>query len=175
MDIYVVNIETPIASTKNIGVFANERLAKQAAKKYVEEHTLDVKKKRAKKDEIRKVLYVENTMESPFAITMTAVKFNLEEIMEKQSRILKEIQLAEPAEPAEQAESVEPTEQAPKTPKKITAYAIFAKENRQRIKEKFSDFNPKYKDVNGFLREEWSGMSKEDKEEYKIKAAALAQ
>jgi hypothetical protein len=172
MNIYVLNIETATASTKNIGVFANERLAKQAAKKYIEEHTLDVKKKRAKKDEIRKVLYVENTMETPFAITMTAVKFNLEEIMEKQSRILKEIQLAEPA---EQAESVEPTEQAPKTPKKITAYTIFAKENRQRIKEKFSDFNPKYKDVNGFLREEWSGMSKEDKEEYKIKASALAQ
>ncbi len=171
MNIYVVNIETTIASTKNIGVFANEKLAKQAAKKYIEEHTLDVKKKRAKKDDIRKVLYVENTMESPFTITMTAVKFNLEEIMEKQSRILKEIQLAEPTEPTEPTEP----EQAPKTPKKITAYTIFAKENRQRIKEKFSDFNPKYKDVNGFLREEWSGMSKEDKEEYKIKAAALAQ
>ena len=171
MNIYVVNIETTIASTKNIGVFANEKLAKQAAKKYIEEHTLDVKKKRAKKDDIRKVLYVENTMESPFTITMTAVKFNLEEIMEKQSRILKEVQLSEPTEPVEPAES----EQAPKTPKKITAYTIFAKENRQRIKEKFSDFNPKYKDVNGFLREEWSSMSKEDKEEYKIKAAALAQ
>jgi hypothetical protein len=171
MNIYVLNIETASASAKNIGVFANERLAKQAAKKYIKEHTLDVKNKRAKKDEIRKVLYVENTVESPFAITMTAVKFNLEEIMEKQSRILKEVQLAEPTEPVE---LVEP-EQAPKTPKKITAYTIFAKENRQRIKEKFSDFNPKYKDVNGFLREEWSGMSKEDKEEYKIKAAALAQ
>jgi hypothetical protein len=112
MDIYVVNIETPIASTKNIGVFANERLAKQAAKKYVEEHTLDVKKKRAKKDEIRKVLYVENTMESPFAITMTLVGFNLEEIMEKQSRILKEIDLTE--QPIEQASLTEqPIEQDP--------------------------------------------------------------
>jgi hypothetical protein len=97
MDIYVVNIETTFASgsTKNIGVFANEKLAKQAAKKYVEEHTLDVKKKRAKKDEMKKVLYVENTVESPFAITMTLVGFNLEEIMEKQSRILKEIDLTE--------------------------------------------------------------------------------
>lgn len=169
MNIYTINFEKSSKDVNIIAVFANEKLAKQYAKKYIEEKSLDVKKKRFNSDNIRKVLYFENVKENPFAITIIKVQINIETIKEKQQQICKTFnetavseieQQIQPMQTIEQEieQEIKQEENELKKVKKPSAYMIFTKENRERIKKEYTIKNnekPTSKELMKLIRNEW--------------------
>lgn len=144
MSVFVVNCET-IEGTEVVGVYLNEKLAKAAAKEYVDTWYEDgMKKKQAKKD-TRKVIYVEDTKENPAVITMTETPFDLPKGKGKKEK------------------------KDPLAPKKgLSPFMIFNKENREKIK--ISNPNATFGDIGKLIGTAWKALNEKQKAVYTQKA-----
>lgn len=109
-NVFVVNCESA-EGTQVVGVYLTEKLGRSAAKNYVEEYYEEnvMKGKKAKSEDNRKVLYAEEKGSEKITITEVACEL-----------------------PVAKGKKAKKDPLAPK--KGLSAYMIFAKENRERIK-----------------------------------------
>lgn len=126
-----------------IGVYASDKLAKESAKHYNIES--EYKKKQIKKDESKNVLYLENTKENPSRICMTRVDFEMPVVNKSKAK------------------------KDPNAPKKpLSAYMLFAKETREKIKKENSDAT--FGEIGRKLGEAWRSVDKKNKDKFVKKA-----
>jgi hypothetical protein len=126
-------------SCKIIGVYVSDKLAKESAKHYNIES--EYKKKQIKKDESKNVLYLENTKENPSRICMTRVDFEMPVVNKSKAK------------------------KDPNAPKKpLSAYMLFAKENREKIKKENSDAT--FGEIGRKLGEAWRSIDKKNKDKF---------
>lgn len=146
MSVFVVNVET-IEGTNVLGVYLSDKLAKAAAKDYVDSKYSDkMKKKQVNKesDETRKVLFVEDVSENPVVITMSKVVFD-HCLPQKKAK------------------------KDPLAPKKgLSAYMIFAKESRSSIKTDNPDAT--FGELGKLIGNSWKKLSEDEKKPFNIKA-----
>lgn len=140
MSVFVVNYESS-EGTKTVGVYFTEKLAKSAAKDYVQ-LSETMKKKQVKSDDIRKVLFEDK--ENKSIISMCQVSFELPKTIKKTKDPL-----------------------APK--KGLSAYMIYAKENRKEIiNDYISLYNetPSFGETGKLIGNTWKSLSDQDKKSY---------
>ena len=141
MSVFVVNCET-IEGTEVVGVYLNEKLAKAAAKEYVDTWYEDgMKKKQIKKDsdDTRKIMYMDK--ENATVITMTETPFDMPKGKGKKEK------------------------KDPLSPKKgLSSYMFFFKENRERIKSE----NPEaeFGEIGKLIGAEWKALDEDQKAVY---------
>lgn len=147
MSVFVVNCESA-ESTEVVGVYLNEKLAKAAAKEYVDTWYEDgMKKKQVKKDsdDIRKVLFMEDTKENPAVITMSEIEFDMPKGKGKKEK------------------------KDPLAPKKgLSSYMFFFKENRERIKSENPD--AEFGEIGKLIGAEWKALEQTEKAVYEKKS-----
>ena len=145
--VFVVNVEKS-QGTETVGVYLTEKLAKASATEYVESNSDTVfKKKQVKKDseDSRKVLFLQDTKESPSSVTMTQVSFNFPQGKGKKEK------------------------KDPLAPKKgLSPFMIFNKENREKIKTA----NPEasFGDIGKLIGSTWKALNEKQKAVYTQKA-----
>lgn len=157
--LFVINLEKS-AETNVIGVYATEKLAKEAAIEYVENvnsETIVFKRKQIKKDntESRKVLFLQDTKEgsqqkqalacdsSPMSITMCEVKFDFSKVKHKKEKVT--------------------------TPNKsLSPFIIFNKENREKIKTANPDVS--FGELGKLIGNAWKALNDTEKSIYVKKA-----
>ena len=146
--VFVVNVEKS-QGTETVGVYLTEKLAKAAATEYVENNSDSVvfKKKQVKKDseDSRKVLFLQDTKESPSSVTMNQVSFNFPQGKGKKEK------------------------KDPLAPKKgLSPFMIFNKENREKIKTA----NPEasFGDIGKLIGSTWKALNEKQKDVYTQKA-----
>ena len=144
--VFVVNVEKS-DGTSVVGVYLSEKLAKTAASTYVENTDLTFKKKQVKKDseESRKVLFLQDTKESPVSVTMSSVQFDFPQGKGKKAK------------------------KDPLAPKKgLSPFMIFNKENREKIKTT----NPEasFGDIGKLIGTAWKALNEKQKAVYTQKA-----
>lgn len=146
--VFVVNVEK-VEGTSVIGVYLTEKLAKAAASDYVESATSDsvtFKKKQVKKEseESRKVLFLQDTKESPVSVTMSQVSCDFPQGKGKKD---------------------------PLAPKKgLSPFMIFNKENREKIKT--SNPEATFGDIGKLIGTAWKALNDKQKAVYTQKAEA---
>lgn len=146
-NVFVVNCES-VEGTQVVGVFLTEKLGRAAAKNYVEEYYEEgvMKGKKAKSESDRKVLYAEESAKGE-KITITEIACEMPVAKGKKAK------------------------KDPNAPKKgLSAYMIFAKENRERIKTE----NPEadFGAMGKLIGNEWKALDEKVKETYKVKSEA---
>lgn len=147
--VFVVNVEK-VEGTSVVGVYLTEKLAKAAASDYVEGNTSDLvtfKKKQVKKDaeESRKVLFLQDTKESPVSVTMSQVSCNFPQGKGKKGK------------------------KDPLAPKKgLSPFMIFNKENREKIK--VSNPEATFGDIGKLIGTAWKALNEKQKAVYLQKA-----
>lgn len=144
--VFVVNVEKS-DGTSVVGVYLSEKLAKTAASTYIENTDLTFKKKQVKKDseESRKVLFLQDTKESPVSVTMSSVSFDFPQGKSKKAK------------------------KDPLAPKKgLSPFMIFNKENREKIKTT----NPEasFGDIGKLIGVAWKALNEKQKAVYTQKA-----
>lgn len=148
--VFVVNVEK-VEGTSVVGVYLTEKLAKAAAVDYVESNTSDsvtFKKKQVKKDseESRKVLFLQDTKESPVSVTMSQVGCDLPQGKKKEKK-------------------------DPLAPKKgLSPFMIFNKENREKIKT--ANPNATFGDIGKLIGAAWKALNEKQRAVYTQKAEA---
>jgi hypothetical protein len=109
--LFVANVEK-LEETNVIGVYSTEKLCKDAIMSYVENcDDITFKRKQIKKesDDVRKVLFLQDIKVAPMAITINKVNFDFSKVKLKKEK--------------------------KDTPNKsLSAFIIFNKENREKIK-----------------------------------------
>lgn len=144
--VFVVNVEKS-EGTSVVGVYLSEKLAKAAASDYVEsDESLTFKKKQVKKEseESRKVLFLQDTKESPIAVTMSQVACDLPQKSKKEKK-------------------------DPLAPKKgLSPFMIFNKENREKIKTTNPDAT--FGDIGKLIGTAWKSLTEKQKDVYLKKA-----
>jgi len=147
--VFVVNVEK-VEGTSVVGVYMTEKLAKAAAVDYVESKTdLTFKKKQVKKEseESRKVLFLQDTKESPVSVTMSQVGCDLPQGKGKKQK------------------------KDPLAPKKgLSPFMIFNKENREKIK--ISNPDATFGDIGKLIGTAWKALNEKQKAVYTQKAEA---
>lgn len=147
--VFVVNVEG-VESTSVVGVYLTEKLAKAAAVDYVESNTSDsvtFKKKQVKKEseESRKVLFLQDTKESPVSVTMSQVACDFPQGKGKKEK------------------------KDPLAPKKgLSPFMIFNKENREKIKT--SNPEATFGDIGKLIGTAWKALNDKQKDVYTQKA-----
>lgn len=147
--VFVVNVERS-EGTSVVGVYLTEKLAKAAASTYVESNTTDsvtFKKKQVKKEseESRKVLFLQDTKESPVSVTMSQVACDFPQGKGKKEK------------------------KDPLAPKKgLSPFMIFNKENREKIK--ISHPNATFGDIGKLIGTAWKALNEKQKAVYVQKA-----
>ena len=145
MSVFVINCES-IEGNETVGVYLNVKLAKAGAKEYIDTWYADkMKKKQIKESDIRKVLFMENTKENPAIISMCEVPFEMPKGKCKKEK------------------------KDPAAPKKgLSAYMIFARENRNEIKSN----NPEasFGEMGKAIGNAWKALSDEEKVTYNDKS-----
>ena len=143
--VYVVNVEK-VGETNVIGVYATEKLCKDAITFYVENcDNVTFKRKQIKKDcnLPRKVLFLQDTKESPMAITMSEVKFDFSKVKHKKEK--------------------------KDTPNKsLSPFIIFNKENREKIKAANPDVT--FGVLGKLIGDAWKALDPTQKAVYEQKA-----
>ncbi len=146
--LFVINLEKS-AETNVIGVYATEKLAKEAAIEYVENvdlETIVFKRKQIKKDntDSRKVLFLQDTKEgSPMSITICEVKFDFSKVKHKKEKDT--------------------------TPNKsLSPFIIFNKENREKIKTANPDVS--FGELGKLIGNAWKALNDTEKSVYEQKA-----
>jgi len=143
--VFVVNVERS-GSTEVVGVFLSEKEAKAASVRYTEEQTdLSFKKKQTKSDDARRVVFLQDTKESPVAVTMNRVSCNL---------------------PQEKSKKAKKDPNAPKKP--LSAFMIFSGENRSKILE--ANPGTSFGDTGRLLGEAWKKLNDKQREVFTKKA-----
>jgi hypothetical protein len=128
MNVFVVLLESA-ADNEVLGVYLTEKLAKSAVTDYVESHDSAVFKRKQKKDVLKRTLFVEDTKENPRHLSVTKVPFALPVKNNKKTR-------------------------DPNLPRKgLSAYMIFAQENRDKIKE--ANPTATFGEIGKFVGESW--------------------
>lgn len=144
--VFVVNVEK-VDGTSVIGVYLTEKLAKAAASDYSEsDESLTFKKKQVKKEseDSRKVLYLQDTKESPVSITMSHIMCDLPQKSKKEKK-------------------------DPLAPKKgLSPFMIFNKENREKIKT--SNPEATFGDIGKLIGTAWKSLTEKQKDVYLKKA-----
>jgi hypothetical protein len=149
--VFVVNVERS-EGTSVVGVYLTEKLAKAAAVDYVESNTSDsvtFKKKQVKKEseESRKVLFLQDTKESPVSVTMSQVACDFPQGKGKKEK------------------------KDPLAPKKgLSPFMIFNKENREKIKT--SNPEATFGDIGKLIGTAWKALNDKQKAVYTQKAEA---
>ena len=147
--VLVVNVEK-VEGTSVVGVYLTEKLAKSAASDYVESNTdLTFKKKQVKKEteESRKVLFLQDTKESPVTVTMSQVSCDFPQGKGKKDK------------------------KDPLAPKKgLSPFMIFNKENREKIK--IENPNATFGDIGQRIGTAWKALNEKQKAAYVQKAEA---
>lgn len=143
--VFVVNVERS-DSTEVVGVYVSEKEAKAASVRYTEEHTdLSFKKKQTKSDDARRVVFLQDTKESPVAVTMNRVECNLPTAKSKKSK------------------------KDPNAPKKpLSAFMIFSGENRAKILE--ANPGTSFGDTGRLLGEAWKKLNDSQRSVFTKKA-----
>jgi len=146
-NVFVVNCES-VEGTQVVGVFLTEKLGRAAAKNYVEEYYEEgvMKGKKAKSESDRKVLFAEESAKGE-RITITEIACEMPVAKGKKAK------------------------KDPNSPKKgLSAYMIFAKENRERIKTE----NPEadFGAMGKLIGNEWKALEEDVKDTYKVKSEA---
>ena len=146
--LFVINLEKS-AETNVIGVYATEKLAKEAAIEYVENvdsETIVFKRKQIKKDstDSRKVLFLQDTKDdSPMSITICEVKFDFSKVKHKKEKDT--------------------------TPNKnLSPFIIFNKENREKIKT--ANPNVTFGELGKLIGNAWKALNDTEKSVYEKKA-----
>ena len=141
-NVFVVNCESA-EGTQVVGVYFSEKLGRAAAKDYVEEYYEEgvMKVKKAKSEDGRKVLYAEEKGSAKITI----------------NEISCEMPVAKGA------------KKDPKAPKKgLSAYMIFAKENRERIKVGNPDAD--FGTMGKLIGNAWKALTITDKIPFNVKS-----
>ena len=145
--VFVINVEKN-QETNVIGVYATEKLAKDAAIEYVENtnsDTITFKRKQIKKDcdDLRKVLFLQESKEFPMSITICKVKFDFSKVKYKKQK------------------STTPN-------KSLSPFIIFNKENREKIKTD----NPgvSFGELGRLIGNAWKALDITQKEIYEQKS-----
>jgi hypothetical protein len=150
MSAYVLTAESE-ETMEVIGVYFNEKEAKAGAMEYAKKDEEDVKYKRNAKteDEVKKVLYVENTKEEEKRmICMTRVECELP-VQKVKGKAKKD----------------------PNAPKKnMSAYMFFANDNRSKIKEKHPGAT--FGELGKYIGAEWKELTEKQKKPYVVKSEA---
>lgn len=146
-NVFVVNCES-VEGTQVVGVFLTEKLGRAAAKNYVEEYYEEgvMKGKKAKSESDRKVLFAEESAKGE-RITITEIACEMPVAKGKKAK------------------------KDPNAPKKgLSAYMIFAKENRERIKTE----NPEadFGVMGKLIGNQWKALEEYEKDTYKVKSEA---
>lgn len=135
MSLFVLNVENKNETTV-LGIFKTEKLAKDAASNYVEGKLY--KKKQSKKEDVRKVLYMEDVKENPVVLAMTSVPFEL---------------------------STKKAKKDPNAPKKgLSPFFIFAGEHRPRITAENPD--AKFSEIGKLVGQAWKALDENAKKVY---------
>lgn len=153
MSVFVINCES-IEGSETVGVYLNVKLAKVGAKEYIDTWYADkMKKKQVKESDVRKILFMEDTKEHPAIISMCEVPFEMPKGKGKREK------------------------KDPMAPKKgLSAYMIFAKENREAIKsnnpeasfgEMGKAIGNAWKELSDKEKLIYNNKSEEDKKRYK--------
>lgn len=143
--VYVVNVEK-VGETNVIGVYATEKLAKDTITHYVENcDNVTFKRKQIKKDcdAPRKVLFLQDTKESPMSITMTQVTFDFSKVKHKK-------------------------EKSDTPNKSLSPFIIFNKENRETIK--LSNPGVTFGELGKLIGNAWRDLNETDKAVYQQKS-----
>lgn len=149
--VFVVNVERS-EGTSVVGVYLTEKLAKAAAVDYVESNTSDsvtFKKKQVKKDseESRKVLFLQDTKESPVSVTMSQVECDFPQGKGKKEK------------------------KDPLAPKKgLSPFMIFNKENREKVKT--TNPTATFGEIGKLIGTAWRALNEKQKAVYVQKAEA---
>lgn len=144
MSVFVVNCES-VEGTKVVGVYLNEKLAKVAAKEYVDELYSEgnMKKKQLKKDseEVRKILFIEDNKEHKVIISMSEITFDI---------------------PYGKGKKEKKDPLAPK--KNLTSYMCYFKENRELIKNANPD--AEFGEIGRLIGAAWKALDQDQKTVY---------
>lgn len=150
VNVFVVSCEglskDNTVDTDIVGVYFTEKLAKEAAKDYIDD--ADFQRKVLKKDDDsdKKLLFVEKVKKNPRSIYMTTSELDMPE--QKGKGKVKDKNL----------------------PKRgLTAYMFFSKENRALIKEANPDAT--FGDIGKLVGQQWKELSDKQKMPYVKKAA----
>jgi hypothetical protein len=145
--VFVVNVEK-LEETNVIGVYATEKLAKDAAINYVENcDNVTFKRKQIKKDstDLRKVLFLQDLKVAPMSITISQVTFDFSKVKHKKEK--------------------------KDTPHKcLSAFIIFNKENREKIKAANPDVT--FGELGKLIGDAWKSLNETDKSVYQQKSEA---
>jgi hypothetical protein len=149
-NVFVVNCESA-EGTQVVGVYLTEKLGRAAAKNYVEEYYEEnvMKGKKGKSEDGRKVLYAEAEKSGGAIvgekITITEVACEMPVAKGKKAK------------------------KDPKAPKKgLSAYMIFAKENRERIKTENPDAD--FGAMGKLIGDAWKELDETEKATFKAKS-----
>lgn len=144
--LFVINLEK-LTETNVIGVYATEKLCKDAITHYVENsETIVFKRKQIKKDcnLPRKVVFVQDIKVAPMVITICEVKFDFTKVKHKKEK-----------------------NNIPN--KNLSPFIIFNKENREKIKEANPDVT--FGELGKLIGNAWKALDPTQKLIYEEKAS----
>lgn len=142
--VFVINVEK-LEETNVIGVYATEKLCKDAILHYVENCDVTFKRKQIKKDcnIQRKVVFVQDIKVAPMVITICQVTFDFSKVKHKKEK--------------------------KDTPNKsLSPFIIFNKDNREKIKAANPDVT--FGELGKLIGSAWKSLNEFDKKSYEQKA-----
>lgn len=147
MSLQVVTIESE-SGCEIIGIYLNEKLGKSGMSDFMDKSDMKFKRKVVKKEDIKRLIYVEDSKESNKKLFMTTVPFVMPST--GKSKKLKD----------------------PNAPRKsLSAFMLFSNDHRKIVKESSPDAT--FGDVGRMVGAAWKELKEKEKSFY-TKAAALA-